>query len=49
MSSTALGIAVAAGLLALIPSKKEMEQDVPWGSIALALLSGIMIALAFSR
>lgn len=49
MNATALGVAVAAGLLALIPSKKEMEQDAPWASIALAVFSGIMAALAFSH
>jgi hypothetical protein len=44
--SFCLGAATAFGILALLPSKKEVASDVPWASIALALLSGWFVFLS---
>ena len=41
----AIGLGVATGLLALLPSKREQEMDTPWISILLAILSGISFAV----
>jgi len=46
MNAGLLGIAVIAGLTALIPSKKEERWNAPWASIALAVLSGLCVIFA---
>lgn len=43
-----LAISVIAGLMALIPSKLEAERPIPWPSLGLAILSGIMAGLTIS-